>query len=115
MQHPMELFAPPAAPLITIPDYVSSAIAKELLVTWGCASSRSYQIEAIFHLVFRQTDMMYLIRKTGEGKLLVMQGMALMLKGITVMVVPLLGLGLDHEDKCNIDSIRVESYHLNEF
>jgi superfamily II DNA helicase RecQ len=59
--------------------------------------------------------MMYLIRKTGEGKSLVMHGMALMLKGITVSVVPLLSLGSVQEDKCNVDSIGVESYNLNEF
>jgi hypothetical protein len=59
--------------------------------------------------------MMYLIRKTGEGKSLVMQGMASMLKGITVSVVPLLGLGSDQADKCNVDSVAVEAYHIDEF
>jgi superfamily II DNA helicase RecQ len=102
-------YTPPTLPSIVIPDYVSSAICNELLVTWGCEQPRSYQIEAIFHLVYRKTDMMYLIRKTGEGKSLVMQGMASMLKGITITMVPLLGLGSDQESKCTVEnSITVE-------
>ena len=31
------------------------------------------------------------------------------------MVVPLLGLGSNQKDTCNVDSIRVESYHLDDF
>ncbi len=104
----IESLAPTPTLSITIPDYISSAITKELQLNWGCARPRPYQIEAIFHLVFRNTDMMYLIRKTGEGKSLVMQGMALMLKGITVSVVPLLGLGSDQADKY-ATSIRLQS------
>ncbi len=65
----VEYTSPPAPPSIVILDYVSSAIRKELQVTWGCSSPRSYQIEAIFHLVYQNTDMMYLIRKTGEANL----------------------------------------------
>jgi superfamily II DNA helicase RecQ len=57
--------------------------------------------------------MMYLIRKTGDGKSLVMQGMASMLKGITITMVPLLGLGSDQESKCTVEnSITVEAYHM---
>ncbi len=59
---------------------------------------------------------MYLIRKTGEGKSLVLQGMASMLKGLTVVMVPLLGLGADQEEKCNnANDDSVEAYHLDEY
>lgn len=107
---------PSASPSIVIPDYISSAIQKELLVSWNCVSSRSYQLEAIFHLVYQKINMMYLIRKTGEGKSLVMQGMASMLKGITICMVPLLGLGSDQEQKCNaMNANEFESFHLDEY
>jgi superfamily II DNA helicase RecQ len=105
----------PPPPSIVIPDYVSSAIKKELLTTWGCATPRPYQVEAIFHLVYRKVDMVYLIRKTGEGKSLVLQAMASMLKGVTISLVPLLGLGSDQQQKCNLSSGAVEAYHLDEF
>jgi hypothetical protein len=108
-------YSPPTQPPIVIPDYVSSAIRNELLVTWGCARPRSYQIDAIFHLVYKKTDMMYLIRKTGDGKSLVMQGMASMLKGITITMVPLLGLGSDQETKCTVEDSAVKAYHLDEY
>ncbi|KAL3765558.1 hypothetical protein ACHAWU_003099 [Discostella pseudostelligera] len=63
-----------------------------------------------------EIDMMYLIRKTGEGKSLVMQGMASMYKGVTVTMVPLLGLGSDQDDKCSdTEALGVESYHLDEY
>jgi len=67
-----EYTMPPMPPSIAIPDFISAAIRKDLQVTWGCDSPRPYQIEAIFHLVYRKIDMMYLIRKTGEGKSLVL-------------------------------------------
>ncbi len=59
-------YTPPMPPSIVIPDYVSSAIRNELLVMWGCEQPQSYQIEAIFHLVYRKTDMMYLTRRLAK-------------------------------------------------
>ncbi len=88
------------------------------MIKWGCNSPRQYQIEAIFQLVYTKIDMMYLIRKTGDGKSLVLQGTASILKGITIVMVPLIGLGSDQAQKCNIvgdDNLCVESYHLDEF
>jgi superfamily II DNA helicase RecQ len=100
-----------------IPDYISAAIKTELLLTWQCKTPRPYQIEAIFHLVYSKVDMMYLIRKTGEGKSLVLQAMASVLKDVTISMVPLLGLGSDQAEKCrNANNTKmVESYHLDEF
>jgi superfamily II DNA helicase RecQ len=106
---------PPSPPSIVIPDYVSSAIKHKLLNTWGCASPRPYQVKVIFHLMYRKVDTVYLIWKTGEGKSLVLQAMASMLKDVTISVVPLLGLGSDQQEKCNLSSKAVESYHLDEF
>lgn len=107
---------PPIPSPIIIPDFVYSAILQELKVTWGCNRPRAYQIEALFHLAYTKLDMMYLIRKTGEGKSLVMQAMASIFKGVTVSMVPLLGLGSDQDDKCNgIKAVGVESYHLDEY
>ncbi len=109
--------APLPPSIVVIPDYVSSAIKKELLDTWGCETPQPYQVEAIFHLAYRKVDMVYLIRKTGEGKSLVLQGqgMASMLKGVTISLVPLLGLGSDQQEKCSKSSGAVEASHLDEF
>ena len=59
--------------------------------------------------------MVYLVRKTGKGKSLVLQGMVLMLKGVTISLVPLLGLGSDQQEKCSKSSGAVEAYNLDEF
>ena len=110
-------YVPPSPPSIVIPDYISAAIKTELLLTWQCKTPRPYQIEAIFHLVYSKMDMMYLIRKTGEGKSLVLNGMSSILKGVTISMVPLLGLGSDQAQKCrNANTTKtVEAYHLDEF
>lgn len=113
-----DYITPPAPPLTVIPDFVSSAIKNELLLTWGCSTPRPYQIEAIFHLVYTKLDMMYLVRKTGEGKSLVLQGMASIFKGVTISMVPLLGLGSDQAEKtacATATTTIIESYHLDEF
>ncbi len=113
-----DYITPPAPPLTVIPDFVSSAIKNELLLTWGCSTPRPYQIEAIFHLVYTKLDMMYLVRKTGEGKSLVLQGMASIFKGVTILMVPLLGLGSDQAEKtacATATTTIIESYHLDEF
>ena len=44
-----------------------------------------------------------------------LQGMALMLKGVTISLVPLLGLGSDQQEKCSKSSGAVEAYHLDKF
>ena len=59
--------------------------------------------------------MLYLIQKTGEGKSLVLLGMATALQGITIDMVPLLGLGCDQVSKSKHLNKRYEAYHVNEF
>ena len=86
-----------------------------LLVVWGIQLARDYQIDAIFFLVFLKVDMMYLIRKTGEGKSLVLLGMATAQRGITITMVPLLGLGSDQVAKSKRLDKRCEAYHVDEF
>ena len=51
-----------------VPSKYYEVICAMLSCVWGFASPRPYQVIAIFHLVFRKVGMMYLIRKTGEGK-----------------------------------------------
>ena len=82
---------------------------------WGIQSPRDYQIDAIFFLVFLKIGMMYLIRKMGEGKSLVLLGMATALRGITITMVQLLGLGSDQVSRLKRLDCRVELYHADEF
>ena len=97
------------------PPIVEKVIRNMLHHVWGIDLPREYQIYAIFFLVFLKLGMMYLIRKTGEGKSLVLLGMATALRGITITMVPLLGLGSDQVSKSKRLQRRVESYHVDEF
>ena len=58
---------------------------------------------------------MYLIRKTGEGKSLVIMGLALALDGIIVAMGPLHGLGTDQANKSKRPNSGLEAYHVDEF
>ena len=58
---------------------------------------------------------MYLIRKMGEEKSLVIMGLALALDGIIVAMGPLHGLGTDQENKPKRSYSGLEAYHVDEF
>jgi superfamily II DNA helicase RecQ len=77
----------------SVPAEQYNAILLMLSAVWKIENPREYQIKAIFYLVFLRIRMLYLIRKTGEGKSLVLLGAATMLCGVTICLVPLLGLG----------------------
>ena len=99
-----------------VPTSKGSSIITDCLNTvWKVTNPRPFQIEAINCIVTRRTRFMFLLRKTGEGKSLVITGSATMLRGVTVVMVPLIGLGSDQANKAkNLDN-RVEAYHLDEF
>ena len=81
----------------------------------GFPNPRPYQVDALFHLAFRKIRLMYLIRKTGEGKSMVIMGLALALDGIIVAMGPLHGLGTDQANKSKRPSSGLEAYHVDEF
>ena len=58
---------------------------------------------------------MYLIRKTGEGKSLVMLGLAVILCQVTIVMTPLHGLGTDQANKSKQLSKGIEAWHVDEF
>ena len=59
--------------------------------------------------------MIYLIRKTGEGKSMVWLGMCTILRGINVCMVPLLGLGSAQAPNSRRHGDNIEAYHIDEF
>jgi hypothetical protein len=97
-----------------VPPGPHHAIQKMCRDVFG-VEARDYQIRAIFFLVYLKISPMYLIRKTGEGKSLVMMGTATILRGVTICLVPLLGLGSSQAAKSTVEAHRVEGYHLDEY
>ena len=108
-------YIPPVTRRFTMPSHANKTICDILKDAWGCSEPRDYQVEAIYHLGYRKAPMMYLIRKTGDGKSNVLNGLASVLCGITVCLVPLIGLGSDQTSKSNNKYDRFEAYHADEF
>jgi superfamily II DNA helicase RecQ len=80
---------------------------------WGYDSPRPFQVEAIIDLAVRKRDL-FMIRKTGEGKSIVPLTVAALLRHITIVLVPLIGLGSDQVNQASCLRRRIEAYHLDE-
>jgi hypothetical protein len=113
--HSLDYIPPSDADFPPIPQKQYNAILLMLSSVWKIENLREYQIKAIFYLVFIRVRMLYLIRKTGEGKSLVLLGTATMLRGVTICLVPLLGLGSSQASKSRSVKHRVEGYHVDEY
>eukprot|EP00956_Cyclotella_meneghiniana_P020359 scaffold35768_cov46-Cyclotella_meneghiniana.AAC.2 len=98
-----------------VPVKIYDTIEWMLREVWGITEPRPYQVKSIFYLAFLKMSMLYLIRKTGEGKSLVLLGTATILRGVTVCLVPLLGLGSSHASKTKCKKHRIEGYHVDEY
>ena len=80
----------------------------------GINTPRPFQLEAIHSLLFTDDRFLYLARKTGEGKYAVPQTVALLQRGIVLILVPLIGLGSDQVSKAENEENRIEAYHIDE-
>ena len=108
-------YDPPKSRRFRMPSHAIDAIRETLNKAWGNTTPRQFQIKAVFELAYRKVPMLYLVRKTGDGKSDVFKCLASMLKGITVCLVPLIGLGSDQTLKSNNKYDGFEAYHVDEF
>ena len=134
-----EVCCPPNPPNpITPPDYhdwITSMFRSACTID----SPRSYHINSIYNLVYRWIEMMYLIRKMGEGKSIVLTVASSLLGGVTISdiacttlgswrrsgeriqyiqlggitIVPLLGLGADQVNKYNNRYSGFDAFHVD--
>ena len=90
----------------------------ELRDVWGLATANSWQVDAIWLLSrAAHASRLLLVRKTGDGKSAVVFGAASLLRGVSLVVVPLLGLGVDLCARVNGPAARarhVVAFHLDE-
>ena len=66
-----------------------------MLDDWGIASPHERQIRAILDIAFARDTTTYLITKMGSGKSAVPLTVGSLLTGVTLTMVPLVGLGSD--------------------
>ena len=62
---------PLGADLPKNPTFIDEAIRDLLRLEWNIPKPHDYQVNAIFHIAVRKIEMMYIIRKCGEGKSLI--------------------------------------------
>ena len=80
------------------PDH-EKIIRQAMLDDWGIRYPRDFQIRAVAYLAFQRDRILYLIAKTGSGKSAVPLAVGALQNGITLTMVPLVGLGSDQVSK----------------
>jgi superfamily II DNA helicase RecQ len=84
-----------------MPDAIPSIIddiRAMLQEAWNISEPKEWQLNAIFAMVYgldRAFRRLLLVRRTGDGKSLVIYGLATFLRGVTFVLVPILALGSD--------------------
>jgi superfamily II DNA helicase RecQ len=88
-------------------------ICQSMLQDWGICLLHKFQICVIHLIVFHCNRLVYLIAKTGSGKLAVPLTIGLMPNGITLTMVPLVGLGSNQVSKSMNEANCIKAYHLD--
>ena len=98
-----------------IPTHQRSAIEQCCLDDFGVASVREFQIQSINAGAFYDNSFISINAKTGYGKSLVALAIASMRRGVSIIQVPLLGLGTDQVAKAIRVDVNIEAWHIDEF
>jgi hypothetical protein len=75
---------------------------------------RDFQVEAINHLAFEDDSELILIRRTADGKSLVPHVTSALRRGISIILVPLHGLGSDQVEHNISEDNNIEAYYVDE-
>ena len=97
-----------------IPPHQRSAIEQCCLDDFGVASVREFQLQAIYAGAFYDNSFLSINAKTGYGKSLVALAIASMRRGVSIVQVPLLGLGTDQVAKAIWVDINIKACHIDE-
>jgi len=97
-----------------IADSVTDRIIRDTMRNvWDISNPRDFQIDAIRLLAFTPNMLLYLVAKTGGGKSAVPLTMGTLKSGVTVTLVPLIGLSSNQVTKSRNANHYVEAYHLD--
>ncbi len=89
-------------------------IRQVMLDDWGIQFSHEFQIRAIHHVAFHRDQIVYIVAKTGSGKSAIPLSIGLLQTGVTLLMVPLIGLGSDQVNNSWNSNNLIEAYHLDE-
>ena len=105
---------PPLVKIADIPTRIQELLRAAILQTFGIATPRPFQIEAINHCTFEDDTYISINRGTADGKSLVPQTLTITRRGVALIMVPLVGLGTDQVEKAQLVDHGIESYHIDE-
>ena len=98
-----------------IPPHERAAIEQCCRDDFGISSVREFQLQAIYAGAFYDNSFLSINAKTGYGKSLIPLAIASMRRGISIVMMPLLGLGTDQVAKALHVDINIEAWHIDEF
>eukprot|EP00956_Cyclotella_meneghiniana_P015563 scaffold23905_cov26-Cyclotella_meneghiniana.AAC.2 len=104
----------PLVPSDDIPNRHVTIIKDAIKDVYGFDNPGPFQIKAINHLAFNDDSSLVLIRRTADGKSLVPLTVSVLRGGVTLVLVPLHGLGSDQVDKATVPEHGIEAYYVNE-
>jgi hypothetical protein len=97
-----------------VPDLHRTLIEEALQLDWDIDSPQDFQVISINQGAYNDNTVIYLISKTGSGKSAVPLTIATLRCGITIFLVPLLGLGSDQVKKASREERGIRAYHVDE-
>ena len=98
-----------------IPPHERALIEQCCRDDFGVASVREFQLQAIYAGAFYDDSFLSINAKTGYGKSLIPLAIASMRRGVSIVMMPLLGLGTDQVTKALHVDINIEAWHIDEF
>ena len=100
---------------VVIPSHCRTIIESVCKEDWGVDKPREFQVQAIFRGAMCHGSYMSITAKTGYGKSLVHLAIASMRRGVSIVMVPLLGLGTDQVAKAIHQDKNILAWHVDEF
>ncbi len=80
---------------------------------WGIQFPHEFQICMIHHVAFHCNQILYIVAKTGSGKLAIPLTIGSLQTGVTLSMVLLVGLGSDQVNNSRNSKNWIEAYYLN--
>ena len=107
--------APPTVtPIDQIDPEVRGLIESAIADIYSITTPRDFQIEAINHCAFDDNAVLYISAKPADGKSLCPLTIAAMRRGVSIILVPLIGLGSDQVAKAtNRINSRINRRRIN--
>jgi superfamily II DNA helicase RecQ len=84
-----------------------------MLDDWGIRFPHEFQICAVHHIAFHHDQIVYIVAKTGSGKSAIPLSIGSLQTGVTLTMVPLVGLGSDQVNNSRNRNNLIKAYHLD--